>query len=154
MCGIAGFVSLSGRRPENPSRELTVLSGAIAHRGPDGDGQWLHESQTIGFVHRRLAIIDLRPEAAQPMKSPIGNVITYNGETYNYKELREQANRSGYLFSSQSDTETILATYTEHGIDVPNHLRGMFAFAIWDEKRKRTLIVRDRFGIKPLYLCI
>ncbi len=154
MCGIAGFVSLSGRCPDNPTRELTVLSGLIAHRGPDGDGQWLHESQVVGFVHRRLAIIDLRPEAAQPMQSPNGNVITYNGETYNYKELREDAVRSGYVFTSKSDTETILATYAEFGVDAPNHLRGMFAFAIWDEKRKRTLIVRDRFGIKPLYYCI
>lgn len=154
MCGIAGYVSLSGRRPENPTRELTVLSGLIAHRGPDGDGQWLHESQNVGLVHRRLAIIDLRPEAAQPMQSPNGNVITYNGETYNYKELREDAVRSGYSFSSQSDTETILATYDEYGVDTPNHLRGMFAFAIWDEKRNRTMIVRDRFGIKPLYYCV
>lgn len=154
MCGIAGFVSLSGRRPENPNRELAVLSGLMAHRGPDGDGQWLHESQTIGFVHRRLAIIDLRSEASQPMKSPNGNVITYNGETYNYKELREHAVHLGYSFFSESDTETILMTYAEQGVNVPNYLRGMFAFVIWDEKRKRTLIVRDRFGIKPLYYCV
>lgn len=154
MCGIAGYVSLSGRIPKDPTRELTVLSRFISHRGPDGDGQWLHESFTVGFVHRRLAIIDLRPEAAQPMQSPNGNVITYNGETYNYKELRANAVHAGYSFSSQSDTETILATYAQHGTEVPNYLRGMFAFAIWDEKKNRILLVRDRFGIKPLYYCI
>lgn len=154
MCGVAGFVSLSGRVPSNPSLTLDVLSGLIAHRGPDGDGKWCHENQTIGFVHRRLSIIDLTDDASQPMQSDDGNVITYNGETYNYRELREEAERTGYRFRSHSDTETILATYASSGIEVPNQLRGMFAFAIWDEQKKRTLIVRDRFGIKPLYYCI
>jgi asparagine synthase (glutamine-hydrolysing) len=154
MCGIAGYVSLSGRVPDNPRRALDVLSDLIAHRGPDGHGTWCHENQTIGFVHRRLSIIDLTEDAAQPMKSTDGNVITYNGETYNYRELRQEAVTFGYRFKSHSDTETILATYASSGNEVPNQLRGMFAFAIWDEQKQRTLIVRDRFGIKPLYYCI
>jgi len=154
MCGIAGYVSLGGRIPSNPDRVLDVLSGLIAHRGPDGDGKWCHENQTIGFVHRRLSIIDLTDDAAQPMQGSGGNVITYNGETYNYRELRKEAETLGYRFKSHSDTETILATYVSSGNEVPNQLRGMFAFAIWDEQKQRALIVRDRFGIKPLYYCI
>ncbi|MBC9877529.1 asparagine synthase (glutamine-hydrolyzing) [Bradyrhizobium sp. INPA01-394B] len=150
MCGIAGFASLSGQPVASGIASLNALSSLIAHRGPDGSGRWLDEVGRVGLVHRRLAIIDLTPAGAQPMKGPNGTVISYNGEIYNFIELRKQLS-DGWVFESNSDTEVILAAYSKWGERCVDHLRGMFAFAIWDERNKKLFAARDRFGIKPFY---
>jgi asparagine synthase (glutamine-hydrolysing) len=123
----------------------------IAHRGPDGNGAWLADKQNVGLAHRRLSIIDLSEAAAQPMAGENGAVITYNGEIYNYVELRE-ALAAHWQFRTNSDTETILAAYERHGDACVDHLRGMFAFAVWDGTR--LFCARDRFGIKPFYYAV
>ena len=154
MCGIGGFLSLIDREVEKSDRYLSVLGDLISHRGPDGYGTWVNERNTVGLVHRRLAIIDLSDHASQPMHGHGGLTISYNGEIYNYKELRKDSEAEGIRFSSQSDTETILAAYSRFGVDAAKHLRGMFAYAIWDERKNRLVISRDRFGIKPLYYTV
>jgi asparagine synthase (glutamine-hydrolysing) len=154
VCGIAGIIALHGQQLGDIQRRLNVLGTLIAHRGPDGRGDWIHVDQAIGFVHRRLAIIDLSSEAIQPMKSASGNVITYNGEIYNFHELCNQGKAEGYEYTSRSDTETILSTYERYGTESPKKLRGMFAFAIWDSVKKRVVLARDRFGIKPLFYTV
>lgn len=154
MCGVAGFLSLDGTERDKADRFLTVLGDLISHRGPDGYGTWVSETRSIGLAHRRLAIIDLSDNAAQPMSGHGGLTISYNGEIYNYKELRRDAEAIGIHFSSQSDTETILSSYAQYGVDAAKHLRGMFAFALWDENRNRLVLSRDRFGIKPLYYAV
>ncbi|WP_249164575.1 asparagine synthase (glutamine-hydrolyzing) [Bradyrhizobium jicamae] len=153
MCGIAGFVSLSSRPVVNASASLEVMGALIAHRGPDGFGQWNDDAQRVGLVHRRLAIIDLTPSGAQPMHGPNGTVITYNGEIYNFIELREMLSER-WTFTSSSDTEVILAAYDRWGEGCVEHLRGMFAFAIWDERWKKLFVARDRFGIKPFHYAV
>lgn len=154
MCGIAGFLSLKEQEIEKSAQFLRVLGDLISHRGPDGYGTWGNETQTVGLVHRRLAIIDLSDQASQPMQGHGGLTISYNGEIYNYKELRKEAEEEGIRFSSQSDTETILAAYSQFGVDAAKHLRGMFAYALWDAKKNRLVLSRDRFGIKPLYYAV
>lgn len=154
MCGIAGIVSLKGVAFDRCPHFLEVLGKLIAHRGPDGYGTWVNESSNVGLVHRRLAIIDLSEQAAQPMSGHGDVTVTYNGEIYNYRELRQQAEQTGYKFFSQSDTETILSSYAQYGVGASKHLRGMFAFALWDEPKKRLVLSRDRFGIKPLFYAI
>jgi asparagine synthase (glutamine-hydrolysing) len=152
MCGIAGFVSpQAGRIPTQPT--LQVLGELIAHRGPDGAGAWSTPDGCVGLVHRRLAIIDLSEAGAQPMTAPSGSVISFNGEIYNYPELR-RALSSKWQFRSSSDTETILAAYDVHGESCVDQLRGMFAFALWDPRRQRLFCARDRFGIKPFYYAV
>jgi asparagine synthase (glutamine-hydrolysing) len=123
----------------------------IAHRGPDGHGVWLNGARSCGLAHRRLAIIDLSPAGHQPMVAPNGSVVTYNGEIYNYLELMNEL-ESSWTFRSKSDTESILAAYAKWGTDAPSHLRGMFAFALYDGRR--LFAARDRFGIKPFYYCV
>ncbi|KRP86339.1 asparagine synthase [Bradyrhizobium pachyrhizi] len=150
MCGIAGFLSLGSDPFPKGEAALRAMSSLIGHRGPDGAGEWTSRDKRVGFVHRRLAIIDLSTSGAQPMIAPNGTVITYNGEIYNYIELRNELS-SGWTFRSTSDTEVILAAYDKWGDDCVSHLRGMFAFAIWDERRQRLFAARDRFGIKPFY---
>ena len=127
------------------------MSRLVAHRGPDGFGYWKSDGDACGLAHRRLAIIDLSQAAHQPMVAPNGTVITYNGEVYNYRELMAEL-KGGWSFRSTSDTETILAAYDKWGTESVNHLRGMFAFAIWDGKR--LFAARDRFGIKPFYYAL
>src|SRR6266446_331597 len=153
MCGIAGIVSITGARVPCLDASLDVLSRMVAHRGPDGHGTWASRSRNIGLVHRRLAIIDLSDAARQPMVGPSSSVITYNGEIYNYLELRAELS-TGWQFGSNSDTECILAAYDRHATGCLDRLRGMFAFAIWDDRRKRLFCARDRFGIKPFYYCV
>jgi asparagine synthase (glutamine-hydrolysing) len=148
MCGIAGFVSLAGLPLARGLASLDAMGRLIAHRGPDGFGSWSDDAQRVGLVHRRLAIIDLTPAGAQPMHAPNGTAISYNGEIYNFIELRQELS-SGWTFKSSSDTEVILAAYDRWGEGCVEHLRGMFAFAIWDERNKKLFAVRDRFGIKP-----
>ena len=150
MCGIAGFVSLTAQPYPQSDSALRAMSGLISHRGPDGAGDWVSPDQRVGFVHRRLAIIDLSPSGAQPMHAPNGTVITYNGEIYNYIELRKELS-ADWTFRSTSDTEVILAAYDKWGEDCVSRLRGMFAFALWDPRHRKLFAARDRFGIKPFY---
>lgn len=153
MCGIAGIVSLDGSPIPRLERAVEVLGRIIAHRGPDGHGSWLCGEQRAGLAHRRLAIIDLSDAARQPMAAPGPTVITYNGEIYNYRELAETM-APGWRFRSASDTECILAAYARHGDRCLDQLRGMFAFALWDGRRRRLFCARDRFGIKPFYYAV
>jgi asparagine synthase (glutamine-hydrolysing) len=150
MCGIAGVMSLTG----SPVPDLDIIlrrqAGLIAHRGPDGEGFWRSHKATVGLAHRRLAIIDLSKAASQPMSGPDGTVLVFNGEIYNYRELRH-ALRDTWDFQSDSDTECILAAYARYGDQFVDHLRGMFALALWDARRERLVCARDRFGIKPFY---
>lgn len=150
MCGIAGFISLPGAPLRNAKMSLEAMGQLIAHRGPDGFGLWTDDAQRIGLVHRRLSIIDLSAAGDQPMHAPNGTVISYNGEIYNFIELREQLSVH-WPFRSRSDTEVILAAYDRWGEGCVEHLRGMFAFAIWDERKKKLFAARDRFGIKPFH---
>jgi asparagine synthase (glutamine-hydrolysing) len=147
MCGIAGIVNLKGA--EISQVNLRQMSDAAFHRGPDADG--FYAQGVVGFAHRRLAIIDLSPGGAQPMHGPNGTVITFNGEIYNYLEIREELCALGYVFNSESDTEVILAAYQAWDVDCVNHFNGMWAFAIHDPIKNRVFLSRDRFGVKPLY---
>ncbi|MBD0326663.1 MAG: asparagine synthase (glutamine-hydrolyzing), partial [Pyrinomonadaceae bacterium] len=148
MCGIAGAVSFPLTEIPNLGGRLSAMNKLLAHRGPDGEGTWQHARRAAGFAHRRLSIIDLST-GDQPMTDPAGNWITYNGEIYNYIELRERLGAEN--FQTTSDTEVILHAYRKWGADCVNHLRGMFSFAIWDEARQELFCARDRFGIKPFY---
>src|SRR4051812_12791435 len=126
------------------------MTDAIAHRGPDGEGQ--HIDSAVGLGNRRLAIIDLSAAGAQPMPNERGDVaITYNGEVYNFRELRHDLERLGRRFRSRSDTEVVLQAYEEWGPSFVERLNGMFALAIWDARTRELLLARDRYGIKPLY---
>jgi asparagine synthase (glutamine-hydrolysing) len=146
MCGIAGILLRDGI-PADPAL-LARMTDVLAHRGPDGEG--FHVDGAIGLGHRRLAIIDL-DGGAQPMGSSDGTLwITYNGEVYNYRELRTELQARGYTFTTQSDTEVVLRAYEAWDVGCLPRLRGMFAFAIWDGRRRRMLLARDRVGIKPL----
>lgn len=146
MCGIAGF---SG----GYERELLIaMSTSIAHRGPDDSGIWLHETKSVGLTHRRLSIIDLSPEAAQPMSNAQETItIAFNGEIYNYRELRKELQAKGYVFKTSSDTEVLIHLYGEFGHEMLNRLNGIFAFAIWDHLKEELFIARDGLGVKPLY---
>ena len=148
MCGIAGISHLSRLKIRGLERYLAIMNKLQAHRGPDGEGMWTHPGDFVGFGHRRLSIIDLHT-GAQPITDSAGNTICYNGEIYNYLELRQEL--GGYDFRTRSDTEVILAAYQKWGVDCVDHLRGMFAFAIWDEERQQLFCARDNFGIKPFY---
>lgn len=150
MCGIAGVLDRSGAPV--PVELLRRMSDAIAHRGPDGEGQYVDGA--VGLANRRLAIIDPRPEGDQPMANESGDlVITYNGEVYNFRELRAELERHGHRFRTSTDTEVVLAAYAEWGPDCMDRFNGMFALAIWDARRRELLLARDRYGIKPLYYC-
>ena len=125
----------------------------LSHRGPDDHGLYCKEH--IGLGHRRLSIIDLSPAGKQPMSNEDGTVhVTFNGEIYNFQELREQLKSKGHVFSSNTDTETIVHAYEEYGVDCVQHLRGMFAFGIWDENSQELFLARDRVGKKPLFYCL
>lgn len=149
MCGIAGIIELGGDAV-SPAL-LQRMTNAIAHRGPDGEGHWIEGP--VGFGHRRLAIIDLSPGGHQPMISADHRyVITYNGEIYNFRELRAELQVAGYWFRSKSDTEVLLHALAHWGADALARLNGMFALALWDRKERRLLLARDRYGVKPLYV--
>ena len=153
MCGIGGQLALNEQAIRNLTHRLGVMSKLLAHRGPDGEGQWQNDKARVGFVHRRLAIIDLSESAAQPMKAANDTVISFNGEIYNYPELRQLLSNN-WSFQTNSDTECILAAYSAFGDQSLDHLRGMFAFALWDERKQRLFCARDRFGIKPFYYAV
>lgn len=152
MCGIAGILALNHEPISGLERKLDVMNQLLRHRGPDGDANWANPSHSMGLVHRRLAIIDLTPSGAQPMTDGHGNWIVFNGEIYNYIEVRRELGSEN--FTTSSDTEVILASYRTWGADCVNHLRGMFAFVIWNERDRTLFCARDRFGIKPFYYMI
>ena len=149
MCGIAGIISPLQSDINNAM--LKSMSDVLVHRGPDGEGIWLSPKRTAGLAHRRLAIIDLSSNAAQPMHSMDRYSIVFNGEIYNYIELRKELQKAGYHFISNSDTEVILAAFDCYKEKCLQYLDGMFAFAIWDEIEQTLFAARDRFGEKPFY---
>lgn len=148
MCGIAGtFLFEPGARVDR--RALSAMTDAIAHRGPDADG--FHVDGPVGLGHRRLSIIDLQT-GDQPLSNEDGTVwVVFNGEVYNFGEIRSDLERRGHTFRTHTDTEVIVHGYEEWGTDVVGRFRGMFAFALWDARTRRMLLARDRLGIKPLY---
>lgn len=148
MCGIAGIFHLETAKPVDPDR-VKRMTDAIAHRGPDGAGVWT--APGVGLGHRRLSIIDLEG-GAQPMHSRDGALtLTFNGEIYNFRELRRELEAAGYAFQTNSDSEVILQGWHHWGVDCVQHFHGMFAFAIHDARTKQLFIARDRVGVKPLY---
>ncbi len=152
MCGIAGVHAYLGVAAPVDRAELVRINDRMAARGPDGSGVWLADDARTGFAHQRLAIIDLSPNGAQPMHSADRQLtITFNGEIYNYRELRADLTARGHVFRTGSDTEVLLHLYAEYGADMVRKLRGMFAFGLWDARKRTLLLARDALGIKPLY---
>lgn len=150
MCGIVGIINRGTKSIQ--ANLLQDMLDTLRHRGPDGEDITILHSGAVGLGHRRLAIIDLTERARQPMQTEDRRyTITYNGEIYNYRELREELQNCGYYFASESDTEVVLKAYACWGEQCLNRFNGMFAFAIWDEKEQKIFIARDRYGIKPLY---
>lgn len=154
MCSIAGMIDLRKNKIQNISHKLDVMNSLQKHRGPDDTGTWSNQHGYVGMAHNRLSIIDLTDCGHQPMQDErTGNIVCFNGEIYNYIELREQiGNRE--RFRTNSDTEVILKAYEKWGTDCVAHFKGMFAFAIWDEKNQILFCARDRFGIKPFYYAV
>lgn len=153
MCGIAGFIDPQGHGSANErERQLDALRAALMHRGPDDRGSWSSPNGVANFVHTRLSILDLSAAGHQPMSTPDGRLtVTFNGEIYNFRELRTELEKEGVEFRTATDTEVILRLYEKHGTQVVDKLRGMFAFAIWDERAQSCFLARDPLGIKPLY---
>ena len=152
MCGINGIFAYGGAAAPVDEVELLRTREHMAKRGPDGAGLWISPDRKVGLAHRRLAIIDLSETGAQPMTTADGRLtITYNGEIYNYRELRRGLEAKGYDFRTQSDTEVLLHLYADLGSNMVHRLRGMFAFGIWDARERTMFLARDPFGIKPLY---
>lgn len=151
MCGITGLVHLDGG-PVSPV-VLKNMTDAIAHRGPDGEGQWIEGN--VGLGHRRLAIIDLSPAGHQPMVSADHHyVLSYNGEVYNFSELRSELEAAGHWFRSRTDSEVVLNAFAAWGVKALDRFNGMFALALWDRRERTLLLARDRYGIKPLYTAL
>ncbi|MBP2682163.1 MAG: asparagine synthase (glutamine-hydrolyzing), partial [Deltaproteobacteria bacterium] len=152
MCGIAGFLSTEAARPGE--EVLRAMGDALAHRGPDASGTFLSPDGRVGLSHRRLSILDLSPAGAQPMYSADGSlVLSFNGEVYNFREIRAELEGKGHAFRGGSDTEVMLASFREWGVEsAVRRFIGMFAFALWDAGAGKLYLVRDRLGIKPLYL--
>lgn len=151
MCGITGFLGASAQTSQDLSAQVRRMADAIAHRGPDSDGLWVDAERRVALGHRRLAVVDLSPQGAQPMVSPCGRyVVVYNGEIYNHLELRTEL--GALPWRGHSDTETLLAAFGRWGVlgSLP-HLVGMFAIAVWDRQNHCLVLARDRMGEKPLY---
>ena len=152
MCGITAIFAYRPDAADVERAELVAIREAMRARGPDGEGAWIAADGRVGLAHRRLAIIDLSDDAAQPMDLANGRYrITYNGEIYNFRALREGLESQGRVFTTESDTEVLLHLYDALGADMVHELRGMFAFALWDEAKQGLFLARDPFGIKPLY---
>jgi asparagine synthase (glutamine-hydrolysing) len=148
LCGIAGMLNAGGE-PASPAL-LKQMIASLAHRGPDGED--MHVEDGLGLAHRRLAIIDLSPAGRQPMLTADGRyVVSYNGEIYNFRELRAELEAAGCRFRSRSDTEVLLQAWARWGRQTLTRLNGMFAFALWDRERRELVLARDRYGVKPLY---
>lgn len=149
MCGIVGIAS---NQPIDQRGWLTSASNILVHRGPDASGQWWSVDRRVGLAHRRLAIIDLSPAGQQPMADVAGELhIVFNGEIYNYLDLKTELRTCGYSFQSESDTEVLLVAYRHWGEEFLSHLNGMFAFALYDARKNIIFMARDRAGEKPLY---
>ncbi|MEK7550199.1 MAG: asparagine synthase (glutamine-hydrolyzing) [Patescibacteria group bacterium] len=148
MCGIAGKIQFGNKVVEK--KDLLLMSQKIIHRGPDDEGLYVSDDKKVGLVNRRLAIIDLSKNGHMPMVYKNKYVITYNGEVYNFQSERRLLEKQGYRFNSNSDTEVILALYDKYGVSCLEHLRGMFAFAIYDKVNNKVFIARDRLGKKPV----
>jgi asparagine synthase (glutamine-hydrolysing) len=152
MCGINGIFAYHPAASRPREAELLATREAMRNRGPDGSGLWWNGDRRCGLGHRRLAILDLSDRASQPMASADGKLaVTFNGEIYNYTQLRAELEAAGACFRTTSDTEVLLHLYARHGAEMVHRLRGMFAFAIWDEARQELFLARDPYGIKPLY---
>jgi len=148
MCGIAGIFNTDGKPVSTTI--LKKMTDKISHRGPDGEGQWC--DKYIGLGHRRLSIIDLTQQGQQPMQTEDGRYsITYNGEVYNFQNIRTQLESKGYTFKSRTDSEVVLKSFQEWGTDSFLKFNGIFAYAIWDSLDEKMYLVRDRYGVKPLY---
>ena len=157
MCGIVGTLSFKNSNFTVTEEYIVCMRDTMTHRGPDGAGAWISEDGRVGLGHRRLSIIDLSDVAAQPMCNEDGSLwITYNGEIYNHAEIRAELSKSGRhkWKTDHSDTEVVLHAFEEWGIGCLDKFRGMFAFALWDGRKKELWLVRDRIGIKPLYYSI
>src|SRR5687768_1052454 len=160
MCGFAGVIAWEDRY--RTTREtLARMSACVAHRGPDGEGLWINHEQEVtpdrpqaALAHRRLAIIDPDPRANQPFTDGHGNWIVFNGEIYNFRELRKELSTLDpqYAWKTNCDTEVLLRAYAQWGEKCCEKLNGMFAFAIWDDGKKQLFLSRDRMGQKPLYV--
>ena len=151
MCGIAGKLNFDPSRPVDRER-LVAMTTAVSHRGPDADGYYLGAG--VGLGHRRLSIIDLAT-GDQPLANEDRTIwVIFNGEIYNFADIRVELERAGHSFRTHSDTEVIVHAYEQWGEKAVDRFRGMFAFALWDEPRRRLLLVRDRLGIKPLYYSV
>src|SRR6516225_3301272 len=152
MCGIAGIYAYHYAANPVEHAELQRIRDHMVTRGPDGLGEWYSQDERVGLGHRRLTIIDLSERGAQPMTSADGKlVVTFNGEIYNYRQLRVALEARGRTFRTQTDTEVLLHLYAEKGEAMVNYLRGMFAFGLWDSEKNALLLARDPYGIKPLY---
>jgi asparagine synthase (glutamine-hydrolysing) len=152
MCGIAAIFSYSSTASPVDAEQLLRIRDAMIHRGPDGSGWWISADMRAGLAHRRLAIIDLSETGAQPMSTADGRLrISFNGEIYNYREIRRELEGKGFRFRSSSDTEVLLHLYADRGAAMLDVLRGMYAFALWDDQKRGLFLARDPFGIKPLY---
>ena len=157
MCGLAAIFAFGSDAPPVARNELVAMREAMIRRGPDGAGLWLSDDGRVGLAHRRLAIIDLSPAGAQPMaftapgEAKARTHITYNGEIYNFRALRRELEDQGDVFQTQSDTEVLLHLYHRYGTAMVTRLRGMYAFALWDEAKQGLFLARDPLGIKPLY---
>src|SRR2546423_3660576 len=150
MCGICGIAGRDLRAPPIEAGALKAMTDVIAHRGPDDEGHRIEPGAALGM--RRLSIIDL-PGSSQPMPNEDRSVWTvFNGEIYNFPQLRRWLQDRGHQFATRGDTETIVHLYEEFGTDFPTRLRGMFAIAVWDSRRRRLVLTRDRMGVKPLYV--
>ncbi|MBK9319315.1 MAG: hypothetical protein IPM91_11120 [Bacteroidetes bacterium] len=152
MCGINGIFNLNGTIIPDAEQLLQQMNDSIAHRGPDDHGKWVSRGKQVAFGHRRLSIIDLSPSGHQPMVDESGNAIVFNGEIYNYKEIKSQTG-SSIRFHTDSDTEVLLRLYTKKQHETLKDLNGMFAFAYWEESTETLYLARDRAGKKPLYYC-
>lgn len=154
MCGITGYLETVPRSTGNAlEATVTAMAATLHHRGPDDSGVWADPTTGIALAHRRLSILDLSPLGHQPMQSPCGRyMVTFNGEIYNFRALRQELEARGQQFRGQSDTEVLVACVTEFGIlSAVRRLNGMFAFALWDRRERQLYLVRDRLGEKPLY---
>ena len=149
MCAIVGKLSSSGLVDR---RLIEAMRDTMTHRGPDDAGLWLNDEGSVGLAHRRLSIIDLSPNGHQPMTNEDGSIwLVFNGEIYNFQELRDELQKAGHMFRSITDTEVIIHAYEEWGLASVKRLRGMFSYALWDSRCKRLFLARDRLGIKPLF---
>lgn len=155
MCGITGVFNFAGRDDAVNESVLLRMRDVMAHRGPDAADLWISPDHRVGMGFRRLAIVDLSPAGNQPMPNEDGSImLSFNGEIYNHATIRPELEARGHRYRSRSDTETIVHGYEEYGIDVVQRLEGMFAIALWDSRRERFFLVRDRIGIKPLYYTV